>query len=515
MASEQISDLMLAKLTDPEHLRPPMPALFRQVTVPTFARLLAERSFADDLTPAFMAQVLGDLGQVQSSVAAFEATQAGRHDEVMAALMQLAKQQGAQNRAYGEGVSEAQFVALAQRISDQVRDVQEAFAELERAVEIVVEGRNRLPLPDDPGGFVNAVLARVDGLNQQGHLDAGMTALQDALAAQKQLLDSALTQAVLTRDAAAAAALDAERLALAGADFDAYRALQDTWFQRGLHKGLGFDLDVSVRLAELSFAQARSWGDRGAALNDQAVALVTLGERERSTDRLDQAILVYEQALTEFTRDRVPLDWATTRHNHANALQTLAERCTDPALMRQAIAAYQDALQERTREAEPDRWAMTQNNLGNSLSTLGEMEADRVSLEAAIVALQAAMEVRTRKAAPFDWARSQNNLGACLTTLARLDTDAEVYRKAATAFEQALEVHTKADHPVDWGMARCNLCDALTQIGRLTDDAAVLQEAQAHGEAALAVFTDIHIQYFMQEAQGLLDGLKSVRDTEG
>ena len=44
------------------------------------------------------------------------------------------------------------------------------------------------------------------------------------------------------------------------------------------------------------------------------------------TERLEQAVSAYVEALKEYTRERVPLDWAMTQNNLGNALRTLGER---------------------------------------------------------------------------------------------------------------------------------------------------------------------------------------------
>jgi hypothetical protein len=49
-------------------------------------------------------------------------------------------------------------------------------------------------------------------------------------------------------------------------------------------------------------------------------------------------------------------------------------------------AAYRDALKEKTRERVPLDWATTQNNLGSALSTLGERESSTARLEEAVAA---------------------------------------------------------------------------------------------------------------------------------
>ena len=43
-------------------------------------------------------------------------------------------------------------------------------------------------------------------------------------------------------------------------------------------------------------------------------ALANLGERETGTERLEQAVEAYTDALKEYTRDRVPFQWALTQH---------------------------------------------------------------------------------------------------------------------------------------------------------------------------------------------------------
>ena len=55
-------------------------------------------------------------------------------------------------------------------------------------------------------------------------------------------------------------------------------------------------------------------------------ALSVLGERESGTARLEEAVTVYRETLKEYTRERVPLDWAMTQNNLGNTLISLGER---------------------------------------------------------------------------------------------------------------------------------------------------------------------------------------------
>ena len=58
---------------------------------------------------------------------------------------------------------------------------------------------------------------------------------------------------------------------------------------------------------------ARGWNENGAAQNDLGSALETLGERESGTGKLEEAVAAFRETLKEWTRERVPLDWAGTQ----------------------------------------------------------------------------------------------------------------------------------------------------------------------------------------------------------
>ena len=88
----------------------------------------------------------------------------------------------------------------------------------------------------------------------------------------------------------------------------------------------------------------------------------TLGERESGTARLEEAVAAYRAALEELTRERVPLDWATTQNNLGDALRTLGERESGTARLEEAVAAYRAALEEWTRERVPLAWAASLGN---------------------------------------------------------------------------------------------------------------------------------------------------------
>ena len=99
-------------------------------------------------------------------------------------------------------------------------------------------------------------------------------------------------------------------LDVASACFAAMREQQDTFYARDRDKGVNFDLLIAIEIARLGLASAQDAQERGTALNDLGNALNTLGERESGNSRLEEAVAAYRAALTERTRERVPLDWA-------------------------------------------------------------------------------------------------------------------------------------------------------------------------------------------------------------
>jgi tetratricopeptide (TPR) repeat protein len=159
--------------------------------------------------------------------------------------------------------------------------------------------------------------------------------------------------------------------------------VQDDYYVASRDKGVALDLRVSIALANLLVDRAGDSDETGAALNNLGIALATLGERDSGTERLEQAVEAFQQALKEYTRDRVPLDWAATQKNLGTALQTLGARDSDTDRLEQAVEAYQQTLKEYTRDEVPLNWAMTRYNWAITELTLFEKTAQAAHLDRA------------------------------------------------------------------------------------------------------------------------------------
>jgi tetratricopeptide (TPR) repeat protein len=191
----------------------------------------------------------------------------------------------------------------------------------------------------------------------------------------------------------------------------------ETLYDYGSDRGSNVHLIAVIEVRRKLLAIAASGEERGLAQNNLGLALWRLGERESGTAKLEEAVAAYREALKEWTRERVPLDWATTQNNLGAALWRLGERESGTAKLEEAVAAYREALKEWTRERVPLDWATTQTNLGLALWRLGERESGTAKLEEAVAAYREALKERTREAAPTQHASVQEKLAACLDLL--------------------------------------------------------------------------------------------------
>jgi hypothetical protein len=105
-------------------------------------------------------------------------------------------------------------------------------------------------------------------------------------------------------------------------------------------------------------------GEKGRLLWRQAGALYRQGDEFGDNIALTNSIVIWKELSGhEYPRERVPLDWARTQNSLGDALLSLGERESGTARLEEAVRAYRAALEEWTRERVPLDWARTQNNL--------------------------------------------------------------------------------------------------------------------------------------------------------
>ena len=174
-------------------------------------------------------------------------------------------------------------------------------------------------------------------------------------------------------------------------------------------------------------------------------------------ENIEDAIACYQDALKVRTRKALPQEWAGTKNNLGGAYwqRIRGERRKN---IEDAIACYRDALQVYTREAFSQEWAMTKNNLGNAYKDRIRGER-RKNIEDAIACYQDALQVYTRKALPQEWAMTKNNLGVAYWNRIRGDKGENI-EVAIACYQDALKVRTQEVLPQEWATTKNNLGDA-------------------------------------------------------
>ncbi|HRE19208.1 MAG TPA: hypothetical protein PLW86_19410, partial [Rhodocyclaceae bacterium] len=166
--------------------------------------------------------------------------------------------------------------------------------------------------------------------------------------------------------------------------------------------------------------------------------------------RLEEAILACRAALEEFTRARVPLEWAWTHYCLGNALNQLASRQSvdqRPITWLQAIDAWGNAQQVWTLEADPRKWGALQSYVGDTLVLIFEITGERRHLDEAVPTLREAVQFQSA-AEGYELPFSQDSLCRALLNLGRLNSDRDMLLEAralCSAARAGLEAMGAAD----------------------------------------------------------------------
>ncbi len=180
-------------------------------------------------------------------------------------------------------------------------------------------------------------------------------------------------------------------------------------------------LDQAKEAELAAFRQAHELKEKAQEAEDRharnaAKLLAGRGNIALTLLRYPDAAKQFKQAATLVPPSH-PDETASYLHNEADALYRQGDERGDNAALKQSIETWHLVLERRTRDRLPLQWATTQNNLGVALRTLGERESGTARLEEAVAAYRAALEERTRDRVPLQWATTQNSLGVALQTL--------------------------------------------------------------------------------------------------
>ncbi len=193
-----------------------------------------------------------------------------------------------------------------------------------------------------------------------------------------------------------------------------------------------------VAAAMLNYRHAAALYAEAATLNldlqwqylaKQASILEELGREFVDIEALQAAVDLYRNnILTLISKQKQADDWAAIQHALGNALGILGQRQRGTRMLEEAISAFESSLGVRDRERTPLDWASTQNGLGNALGILAQRQRDEAMLEKSLTAFEAALEVRNTEQTPEEWATTQNNLAAVLLSRGQQKKDKKMLK---------------------------------------------------------------------------------------
>lgn len=408
-------------------------------------------------------------------------------------------------------VAEALLTTLAYEFAGgQYRDIHTAYTSLRQALEAAeaIRKRGEMP-PDNTGSQLNAVMAEVAKLNDQGALedadallDAEEKRMREAHKAEKErldqqakaLLERRLDQDRLRNDPDAAAARlikDIYRQAPAGGVFWTINSLAHRWAEDGDAAGDMFALRSALSMAKANY-EDRAKGKKAleaSALHSLGNCHYRIAERSTNLRHLTIAKNAIEAALRKTSKAKTPANWSLAQDALGTVFLQMGERTADLSMLKDGVAAYRTALKTAIDEDTP-RLKHFWNNFGSALSKLGEFTGNKESLEEAEEALCTSLSYKSKDNEPLDWEITQSNLALAQRWLGEVTADLAKLNEARAGYAASETLNFASKAPFDWARLQWNIADLALARFRLDPDPAQLTEARHHVAKARAFFVD-------------------------
>jgi CHAT domain-containing protein len=218
-------------------------------------------------------------------------------------------------------------------------------------------------------------------------------------------------------------------------------------------------------------------------------------------EHIDLACRAYERALTVWTKQAHPLEWALT-----TARLAVAESRRAGADRAKVAALFKAALDGLDVDEYPVQWARVANRYAGIIEDQGETDPpasepwsrsakdpgqETSSLREAIKIYAKAIEVFDAQGSRFDAASAEHNRAGAAWRLAVHSTDAAWFNVARRGFERARELRPADEVPRDWATTTMMLGELEVVAGRGDDAEPLFEEALAvlldGGETALVL----------------------------
>jgi len=362
--------------------------------------------------------------------------------------------------------------------------------------------------PDNTGSQLNAIMAEVAKLNNEGALDDA-----DALLDQEDRRMREAHKAERDRQDQQATALLAQRLdqdrlrnrpdlaaeriinnlrqtPQSGGLFVAIDATAEEWNKRGDATGDIFALYTAVELAKANYERVKNKSALAAsALYKLGWCHMLLAERSTNDRHLVVALNAFMAALKKTSATNAPQSWTNYQSGLGNSLMWKGQRERDIHLLERSIKCHRAALKidiKQKFDSQKDRW----NNLGVALQKLGEFTRDPIPLVESVTALETALASKKNEANSRDWERSQSNLALAQRWLGDVTDDLAVLARARQGYAACEALDFRDEAPFDWARLQWNIADLTLARHRLASDPALLTEARDYVKAARDFFVD-------------------------
>jgi tetratricopeptide (TPR) repeat protein len=199
-------------------------------------------------------------------------------------------------------------------------------------------------------------------------------------------------------------------------------------------------------VAILEQAMPKQKGVEAAATeNELGLAKRLLGQAQKDTALLGDAIEHYRRALAAFDSAGDDTNATTVRWNLGIALRILGQGTNDRKHLNEAAALFRQVLAALDRQQAPRDWSVAQANLGQTLLALGENGNDLDALSQAAAALGLALENAQSDGRTLrEWAETQNALANALEILGEREWSIERLQAALKARRNARVLYESA-----------------------------------------------------------------------
>ena len=457
------------------------------------------------------------LKQIDAAQDQLLANQQAMQDTQQLILLQL--EQSIQYQAMqAAGVTQEALIALAQRISEDVTDPGQAFAELKQAVEIAIRVQTSAAENPSTDEFVAEVerraaeLAKSDPMAASEAALAGLEELRQERAKEDEreieLTGIVYQHNMAVGDTASAAARLVEILDLTeGRPATTLEILPMATeaVDRATNEGSLLHLRLAIALCDIAIERAVTDQDAIDAWYEQGVHFYLLANRvtgPEGTEMFARSISAYETSLQPVSKTNDPFLWATTQASIAINLVAQTRRIADTDDVRNMLELARDiyvsVLPLIDKDKFPGEWLNTQTSLGVTLLALGHNRGETNSLpeiDQAIEAFSVALSFAETLDDPVEVANQQIHLASALKNRAEsesADAFRAIFQEVEGLYLSAGATYEANGVQDDWARVQHNLALLYGDMAVYTYDAdgiRLLEYSMRSYDNALSFFT--------------------------